>query len=214
MKKTIYVIILFACIFCSPSCLFDEGCEELGFIDFSENRYPVSFVASSDTLRVNGVFSINIKVPFQMNDLDGDQHTILHPPDILIKFTDQETVEPLDTTNVFNLGGETLHATFNEHFIQNVKVGNKDNDLIFRYQSVFVDSQFELEIEYRIRKKGIYKVSIGYEENTIKVVDSPDVDCLDFSAPRLYWEENPMNQVFDYYDSAFDQSFRFVFEVK
>ncbi len=215
MKIDKYFIIIPLLLFFVAGCLFDDGCELNGDIDFSENEYPGSLITLSDTIRVGESFTVEVNLPMVMKDTNGVEHTIVSPPDIWIRFTDQETVESYDpdSVSVFYTGGKTLHATFDQHFQQDIKIGSTDSVVIFRHQAELIDNEYKLQVEYTVKQKGIYLVDLGYDENRMMVEDNLGFDCIDFRQPKIYWEENSMNQVFEYYSDEFDQSQRFVFEV-
>jgi hypothetical protein len=198
----------------NQGCIFNEDCEEIGNIDFGNNEYTASLKSVSDSININETFAISLKVPSRMLDNAGEEHTITNNPDIWIRFTDQESVEPIDTTNVFNVGGETLHAVFDQYFEQNIIIGSSDNDIIFRHQASLIDNEYFLEIEYTAKQKGVYVLDIGYDDNRIMIEGDLEFGCINFIQPKIIWEENQLNRVFDYYSTDYDQSFRFVIEIR
>lgn len=195
-------------------CLFNDSCDEIGGIDFSNNEYAAIFTTIKENLLVDDSFTVFVKTPMRMTDIDGEEHLIINSPDIWIRFTDQTKVEALDTVNIFNVGGETLHATFEDYFDQNIIVGESDTDIIFRHQASLIEDQYILEIEYKIKQSGVFLIDVGYDENRIMVENDLESECINFVQPKIYWQDNPINKVLDYYSSDYDQSFRFVIEVE
>lgn len=215
MSTTKFLIAITTLVFFVGGCIFDDSCEIIGGMDFSENEYPASFISLSDTFNVGESFTVELSLPRIMKDTSGVEHTIVSSPDIWIRFTDQETVVTFDpdTVSVFYVGGETLHATFDEHFQREIKIGTTDSKWIWSNKAELIDNEYKMEVEYTFKQKGIYLMDIGYNENDMMVEDDLGIDCINFRQPKVYWKENSINQVLEYYSDEFDQSTRFVFEV-
>ncbi len=215
MRTIKYFIAITTLAFFVAGCIFDDGCEVIGGIDFSDNEYPASFISSSDTFYVGASFTVELTLPKVMKDTNGVEQTIVSSPDISIKFTDQETVISFDpdSVSVFYSGGETLHATFDEHFDREIKIGTTDSKRIWSNKAELIGNEYKMEVEYTSKQKGIYSVQIGYNENNMRVEGDFGIGCTNFRQPKVYWKENSINQVLEYYSDEFDQSKRFVFEV-
>lgn len=208
-----YVILSVITCVILEGCMLGEGCEEIGYIDFSNNEYSVILSSSNEKIKVNEKINVLVMTPIRMTDTNGDER-LVNPPNIWIRFTDQTNVEPLDSINVFDVGGETLHATFEEYFEQNQIIGETDVDLIFRHQAALIEDHHVLEIEYKVKQSGVYLIDIGYDVNGIIIEEEMISECINFVQPKLYWQDNPINRVHEYYSSDDDQSYRFVIEIE
>jgi len=162
-------------------------------VDFSNNTYSASLTFKPNTLRVNDKFTITIPLPNKMVDTKNEEYPIVGPPTVIIGFTDLDSILQVDTTNFFSLGARTFYNNFDEYFGQSVLLGY--NTDIFRYETIFYQGAYRLNIDFWAKNPGTYVIGIEYYYDSITISKCTDSGgtCYFFEPPEIAWQASEFN---------------------